>query len=387
MKSVFVPQQQWLQRLYVEQQKGSSIMKPSKNTLQLLIILAGLCYSHPAHALEPTIEYTDIPAFGTADPLKGQAGNIAPADYSVAVYIYVSGWWTKPTTTAPLTAISKDGSWECDCIRAESDRHATRFAAFLVPSSYSPPSVSGSPELPEDLYSSAAAYAIQSRPTGRQLDFSGYRWWVKDTFGSTWGPGPNYFSSSTNNVWVDAAGRLHLRVTKVSDKWLCAEVVSMRSFGYGTYRVYVDTPTEVIDLNAILGLFTWSDSPAYAHREIDVEISRWSDETDRNNAQFVVQPWTTPGNLKRFRIPATKSNTTHCFKWTPKNIKFISYENHYKSNKSGNNTCKSWTYSGSDVPKAGDENFRMNLWLSEGIAPSDGEEMEIIISRFEFIPL
>jgi hypothetical protein len=163
-------------------------------------------------------------------------------------------------------------------------------------------------------------------------------------------------------------------------------VVSLKSFGYGSYRVYLDTPAKEIDLNAILGLFTWSDSPEYTHREIDVEISKWSDADDSDNAQFVVQPWTTPGNRRRFELSDDEPNTTHCFEWSEKRIKFASYQNHFKEGSSANKKADSWSYSGSDVPRAGDENFRINLWLNNGMAPSDGEGMEVVISRFEFVP-
>src|SRR4051812_19512341 len=118
------------------------------------------------------------------------------------------------------------------------------------------------------------------------LAFSGYSWVVKASSGKV-GPGPNYFSSSANNVWVDNLGRLHLRITKQGSRWFCAEVVSQASFGYGTYRWYLDSPVDNLDPNVVLGLFTWSDLPDYANREIDIEFSRWG--AARNlNAQFVV---------------------------------------------------------------------------------------------------
>ena len=65
-----------------------------------------------------------------------------------------------------------------------------------------------------------------------------------------------------------------MRITRAGDTLHCAEVVSMRSFGYGTYRVYLDTPPQDIDLHAVLGLFTCSDALEEDHREIDVEITR-----------------------------------------------------------------------------------------------------------------
>jgi hypothetical protein len=67
------------------------------------------------------------------------------------------------------------------------------------------------------------------------LSFSGYDWWVKSSAGKV-GPGPNYFSDSTNNVWTDSLGQLHLRITNRSNQWQCAELISARTFGYGSYR-------------------------------------------------------------------------------------------------------------------------------------------------------
>ncbi|MDQ4089270.1 MAG: hypothetical protein M3163_03045 [Actinomycetota bacterium] len=46
-----------------------------------------------------------------------------------------------------------------------------------------------------------------------------------------------------------------------------------------------------LDPNVVLGLFSWSDDPAYNYREIDIEVARWGDVAGDTNAQYVVQPW------------------------------------------------------------------------------------------------
>lgn len=64
-------------------------------------------------------------------------------------------------------------------------------------------------ELPAELYSYPHAY-IRRSPEVRTIIFAGHQWGVKDGFH---GPGPNEFSDSAENVWVDGAGSLHLKIT------------------------------------------------------------------------------------------------------------------------------------------------------------------------------
>ena len=210
----------------------------------------------------------------------------------------------------------------------------------------------------------------------RTITFSGYDWSVKVSTGRV-GPGPNYFSDGTNNVWVDPQGRLHLKITNAKGKWYCAEVVSKPSFGYGTYRWYLDTPVDNLDPNVVLGVFTWSDLPDYNHREIDIEFSRWG-SVNNQNAQYVVQPYTNPGNIVRWDEPPGLSQTNHGFNWQSGSIFFQSLN--------GPNTIQQWTFNGPGIPMPGGENARMNLWLVNGRAPTNRQPVEIIINRFEFVP-
>jgi hypothetical protein len=41
-------------------------------------------------------------------------------------------------------------------------------------------------------------------------------------------------------------------------------------------------------------------------------------------------------------------------------------------------------YKGADIPKAGGEHTRINLWLAGGAAPTDGNEVEVVLSGFSF---
>ncbi len=340
-------------------------------------------------AASPSLVITNLPAYGTTSNLAGLVSGVTFASYRVAAFIFVPGygWVTKPTCGQPLTTIQPDGSWNADITTGGGDPNATRIAAFLVPSSFTQACVLGTSTLSTNLYSSAIASAVVTRPSPgvRFLNFSGYDWWVKTSAGLV-GPGPNYFSDSTNNVWLDALGQLHLRITNRSNQWQCAELVSARTFGYGSYRFELASRVDNLNPNAILGLFTWSDDPAYTYREIDVECSRWGNAGDSNNSQFVVQPYIPPGHLARYPVPANQTNSTQLFVWQTNQVSFQSQRGFFTNNPAPGNLVTNWTYT-LDIPRTGDENVRLNLWLMSGLAPTDNQEVEVIIHNFRFVPL
>lgn len=226
-----------------------------------------------------------------------------------------------------------------------------------------------------------AASAIPALAAGKpgypdKIDWGGRTWAIK-TSRSAVGPGPNVFDK--NDVSVDSSGSLHLRIAKnAAGKWTCAEIIAPTSLGYGTYTFTIASRVDVLDPNVVLGLFTWSDKAPYAHREIDIEFARWADAADPTNAQYVVQPYGSPGHLARFTQPAT-STSTHWFRWRPGQISWGSVD-------ASGTQIGSYTYNGSEVPVPGDERVHLNLWLFGGHAPTNGAPAEVVISSFAFTP-
>ena len=47
---------------------------------------------------------------------------------------------------------------------------------------------------------------------------------------------------------------------------------------------------------------------------------------------------------------------------------------------------EAYTYTGSDVPRPGDERVHLNLWLFGGAAPTDGQPVDVVLSSFTFAP-
>jgi hypothetical protein len=227
------------------------------------------------------------------------------------------------------------------------------------------------------LFDMSTAYLIEDRL--RTINFSGYTWKVKASEAQV-GPGPNYFSADPNDVWVDGNGSLHLTITARNGKWYSTEVFTEAPLGYGTYIFTLASRVDQLDKNAVLGLFTWdAAAPANNYREIDIEFSRWGQDSG-DNAQYVVQPFGTPGNRHRFPIALTGLYSTHSFKWEADQILFTS---HQGSMPSLGAQIDSWLYTGADVPPAGAGNARINLWLYNGVPPSNGQRVEVVIESFQ----
>src|SRR6266566_7739783 len=65
---------------------------------------------------------------------------------------------------------------------------------------------------------------------------------------------------------------------------------------------------------------------------------------------------------------------------------FQSPRGSYSASPAPTNIISAWSYT-LEVPRTGDENVRINLWLFQGAAPSDQQEAEVIIKSFSFVPL
>ncbi|KMY56136.1 hypothetical protein AC623_09080 [Bacillus sp. FJAT-27231] len=226
-----------------------------------------------------------------------------------------------------------------------------------------------------------AFYTSQPAPT---IQFSGYEWEVKQ--GEKVGPGPNNWLGTNESVWVDDQGKLHLRIIHRNGKWYAAEVINKETLGYGTYRFYLEARTDLLDPNAVIGLFTYDsisrDAAENDFREIDIEFSRWGQSGNANVGQYMVQP----NNNYTFKKSLTGDWTTHAFEWTPEKIFFYSHHGHSETSPNANYIINQWTYEGENIPNSKNEKVSINFWLNKGEAPLYGKEIEIVISKFEFIP-
>jgi len=347
--------------------------------LPVIYNLTGTPTGSPTPCSKPVIEFDSVPPYGSYDDLSGHVECVTPSDYKVAVFINVSGWWTKPYLSSPLTTIQNDGTWLTDITTGGSDQLATDIAAFLIPNSYNPPLLSGEATFPQELYTNAASFVSVPRRATRTISFSGYTWDVKFT-PTLAGPGPNYFSDDPADVWVDNDGYLHLNIIYRDGIWYSTEVICSELLAYGSYTITLGSRVDLLDKNVVLGFFTWdTDAPQYHYREIDIEFSRWGEDI-APNTQYVIQPWDVSGNRHRFDMNLADTDSMHQIDWHNDQIQFFSWGQDYSS-------LQSWTYTNpAYIPPAGAGHARINLWLLNGWAPSDDQNVEAIIKTFDFNP-
>lgn len=225
--------------------------------------------------------------------------------------------------------------------------------------------------------------STQTNFRGDTIEFSGYKWEIKESNGKHTGPGNNFFSSSRENVFVDSLGKLHLRMTVRNEKWYCAEVRMIKTLGYGKYVFHIDSLVTPLDKDIVAGFFLYDrgDSMNY-HKEVDVEFSKWGKENS-NNSQYVIQP--KEAEAYRFNNDFSK-RSIHTFALRKNKISFKSaYPDENKKIFSKKNYSH-WCIKPEKTYESKNERVSINVWLYRMIEPSNLKEFEIVISKFEFIP-
>lgn len=223
---------------------------------------------------------------------------------------------------------------------------------------------------------------VWSAPAVRKVStikFSGYTWQVIQSPAPR-GPGPNIFNS--NNVKLDGQGRLVLETCLVDGLWTSAHVFLTKSLGYGRYELVLAPMENPLDDLTVFGFFTWDDNPAYANREIDMEIARWA-LPQAPNLNFTVQPSADRPDRSGLAEFDFSSRTTLVFVWEPGLVRF-SVESDTGS--------FSWRYPSAGepgpvpfgAPPKGNERVGLNLWLFQGRTPASADR--VIMERFRFSP-
>ncbi len=220
-------------------------------------------------------------------------------------------------------------------------------------------------------------------PVTNEMVFGGQTWRTKNST-TPIAPGPNWWSNSSQSVWLDDEG-MHLSITRRDGKWYATEVFTQKALGYGTYTFVIDGAIDRYDPHVVAGFFTWDTRPAESNREIDIEFAAWG-IADSARGQYVVQPYTQADRLMQFNLALQGTYTTHRIVWTPAGISFSSWHGNVDPSDplSDANLIATWDYHGV-VPSEGNARFRINLWLFNGKAPADGRDVHLTVKSFSFV--
>jgi len=225
-----------------------------------------------------------------------------------------------------------------------------------------------------------------------QITWLNHKWEVRN---GTGGPGDNNWLASSSNVWVDPKDTtLHLKITKVGDKWYCAQVASLESFGFGEYTFQLNSRIDQLNPNVVFGLFTYKDhgvTTTPQESEIDIEFSTWNNEISPKNSQYVFQ-YRASGNVNnpnqimpyRFVSQLNGNQTTHKFTWLEDYIHFQSYHGHYPDLPSPEFLINESTFTDVRIPSEENEQVVINLWLYKADANPNLQETEVVLKSFSF---
>jgi len=299
------------------------------------------------------------------DTVNGTANILDTTMFRVVLWAKTDRWYVQPLVTEPYTYIRGDGSW------SNFTHPWDRMVALLVDLSYVPGSTR---DYHPSMDPGVVCWDEYPDKSIKYINWSNYRWRIKNA--DLVGPGPNYFSDDGANVMIDQEDRLHMKIDFRDNKWYCAEVVLDHSLGYGIYSFKLDSRVDSLDYNTIFAGFIYET----INEEFDIEFSQRL--AAPFNAQYVAQPWYTPGNMEFFNMPGS-SQTSHSFEWRPDKIVFNSWNGHADI-PTPTTLIHTWTYTGEDIPLPGNERMIFNLYLYGGEAPVQGVEDEVIITSFGY---
>jgi len=226
----------------------------------------------------------------------------------------------------------------------------------------------------------ALGFSLQAK----EIQFGGYTWTVRSGRG---GPGPNAWDE--NNVWLDSATNLHLKISHRGGNWSCAEITMQRRLGFGQYEFQTIGRLDRLDDNVVLGLFNYptADVGPDGTHEIDIEFARWGNTTNPIG-NFTV--WPVEKRLKyatkSFAFSLARDQAMHRFTWSRDQVLFQLLQGHRDD---GREELSRWLYRPQQPTRSLSQRampVQVNLWLFKGRPPKTGREVEVILHAFKFTP-
>lgn len=348
---------------------------------QRVVALFCVALSGCAHRQSNTtaaIEFSKIPpaAEGGRDRLDTISGRVSGGHpgQQIVVYARSGPWWVQPWPDRPFISIQADSTWSTETHLGD------EYAALLVdPGYHPPPTMDVAPTRGGSVVTLNIVKGVGTLPPypTKPLHFSGYDWTVRTNSAVRGGLNNLY---DADNAWTDDSGAMHMRIKKKPQGWTCAHVILTRSLGYGTYIVVL-RDTSHLDPAVVLSMHTFDSMGGDQHyRELDVEVGRWGDATNKHNAQYGIQPFYVPGNVAQFSEPS--GTLTHTMLWEPGRASFNTVRG--ASARSGPAVYQHTFTSG--VPSPGTELLEFMLYIVASDKTPLEKDTEVVVEKFEYLP-
>jgi hypothetical protein len=348
-----------------------------QRSLLVLCIALNSCQSHKANS-PPAIEFTHIPPAAQGgrervDTISGRVRNARPKQ-QIVIYAHSGQWWVQPWSDHPFIPIKADSTWSTET------HLGFEYAALLVEPDYHPlPTTDVAPTQGGSVALVTIVKGVgtpQLAPTA-SLKFSGYDWGVRMVASDKGGTNNLY---DPENAWTDASGALHMQIRKKSESWSCAEIFLNRSLGYGTYSATV-RDTSHLEPAAAFSMFTFDESASEQHfYEMDVEIHGRSDAGNKNNGQYAIQPFYSPGNLFLFAAPS--GTLTYVLRWEPGHATFKTFRG--RSSGAGAQLVSEHGFTG--IPGPGQTKLRLIFFVGASDKHPMQRPSEVVVEKFEYLP-
>src|ERR1700723_3656481 len=362
--------------------EGASATRPVFGILSAIVFVIAValmaCRSEKPQET-PSITFTTIPPAAQGgrervDTISGRVRNARPKQQMV-IYAHSGQWWVQPWPDHPFFPIQADSTW------SPRTHLGFEYAALLVEPDYHPlpttdvaPTQGGSVALVTIV---KGVGAPQFAPAG-SLKFSGYDWGVRMIASDKGGMNNLY---DPENAWSDASGALHMQIKKKSGSWSCAEIFLNRSLGYGTYSVTV-RDTSHLEPAAAFSMFTFDESASEQHfREMDVEVHGRGDAANKNNAQYAIKQFYSPGNLFPFVSPS--GTLTYVLRWESGRATFMTFRG--RSAGAGAQLVSEHEFT-SGIPVPGKAMPRLIFYVVASDKNPMQKPSEVVVERFEYLP-
>jgi hypothetical protein len=328
-----------------------------------------------------SITFLEVPAasYGGIDRGGVIRGRVLGKHRGQHILLYAfsdSRWWVQPLASAAHTEIADDGFWTARI------HLGTKYAALLTEDNSSPsPFLEALPTVGKKIQAIAVVRGSESdglqpedsnEPT---LRFNGLQWRIRTVPGN-YALKSNEYSSS--NAFVDDAGALHLRFSRGAHGWVCSEVHTVRSLGYGNYTFAIGD-TNDLEPAAMFSAYNFIEQTADGdHRELAIHLTRRG-VASNSNAEFSIQPSFVPVNFYHFNVPSGPLKID--LNWQPDEAALSVFGGKSPAGQ----PVASWLFK-TGVPTSNDTHLYFNFCNYGYATTPPTHNAELVVNSFQFYP-